>query len=84
MEAAIYGLIGTLIGASTSIWMAYINNNKAQIDLENLRKENESKGFHKKNFIEIQENLYTAIRTNALMLLEDEKSFNETGIWQKT
>ena len=91
MEPLTWGFIGTLVGtvvgASASIITKIINarnSSKIQNDLEKYKREEIFREFQRDNYLKLQEIFHKALRLVSLLHLEEIKSFNETGKWQKT
>lgn len=79
-------LIGTIVGASTSITTTYINNKnslKIQKEQENFRRESSFREFQRENYLKLQETFHKTFRLVSLINLEDIKVFKKTGKWQE-
>lgn len=85
IDSGIAGLLGALIGAGTSIWMSYINNNKAyklQIDLENLKRKNEAKDLQRETLLKIQEELQLIISQYFEIYFKNLDVYKINGEWK--
>jgi len=79
-------LIGTIVGASTSIITTYINNKnslKIQKVQENFKRESSFREFQRENYLKLQETFHKTFRLVSLINLEDVKAFKKTGKWQE-
>lgn len=84
MENAIWGLIGTLVGALTSILTTYLNSkNSMKIQNEQTKSKREEKqsDFQKSNLLKLQELLYNNIRLLTKVYLEDLENYKQNKNW---
>lgn len=86
MDSAIWGLIGTLIGALSSIgttWLANLNSYKLQESKDLAVQATRAKEFQRDTLLELQEAIHDAFRLIAKAYLEDRKAFAGGGEWGK-
>jgi Arc/MetJ family transcription regulator len=86
MEAAIWGLLGTLVGAIASIattWMA--NHSTYKLQLEKARDERavRASAFQRETLLELQEAVHDALRLINRAHIEDSKAHQATKEWGK-
>tara|TARA_B100001245_G_C22706235_1_gene343886 strand:+ start:203 stop:697 length:495 start_codon:yes stop_codon:yes gene_type:complete len=84
MENAIWGLIGTIIGALTSILTTYLNSKnslKIQTELEKSKREEKQSDFQKQNLLNLQELLYKNIRLFSKAHLKDLENYTKNNRW---
>ena len=87
MESAIWGLIGTVIGAAASLGTTYLTNRhaaKLQSDSQVLERQEKSRAFQRETLLELQNSLHDAIRLTSLVHLEDAKAHASGSPWGKT
>lgn len=86
MEAAVWGFIGTLIGALASLGGTWLTNRDARLlrktELE-LEKYEKFCIFQREALISLQDALHDLLRLIARGYHEDTQSFRETGEWRK-
>ncbi len=84
MEAAAWGLIGTFVGALSSIgttWLATRTSYKVQgAKLADERIER-AKAFQRETLLSLQEEVHDAIRLSVRAHLADSAAFRESGSW---
>jgi len=84
MEAALWGLLGTIAGASTSIATTLISSRYAArlqssaVTLERLEK---SRSFQRDTLIELQDAMHDEVRAVSLVYQADEAAFRNSGEW---
>ena len=86
MEAAAWGLIGTLVGAAASIITTYLTNQNAaqlQADARETERVERAKAFQRETLLELQDAFHDAIRVIAVAHLADVRSSRDGGIWGK-
>jgi hypothetical protein len=84
MEAAAWGLLGTLVGAMASIataWMASRSSNRIQSEKHAEERAERAKEFQRETLLALQEAIHDALRLNARAHFEDVASFRKTGRW---
>ena len=80
-------LIGTIVGASASIFTTYINaknSSKIQENIHNYTRKEKFREFQRNNYLKLQDTIHKSIRLITLLHLEDLKNYRRTGEWQKT
>ena len=86
MDAAIWGLIGTLLGASTSILTTVITNGNAfrlQNNSDILERTERARTFQRENLIQTQNSLQDFMRFIGRAHIEDHDAYLENGEWGK-
>ncbi|NJC49997.1 UNVERIFIED_ORG: hypothetical protein GGR78_003291 [Xanthomonas campestris] len=84
MDSAAWGLIGTLIGASTSIVTTYLTNkNTAKLhgDSRSIERIERARTFQRETLLELQNSFHDAIRATTVAHLADIKAAREGGAW---
>lgn len=84
MESAVWGLIGTVVGALTSIgttWMASHNSTKLQKQADLDGRVERIRAFQRETLLELQEALHDALRLMSRAYIEDCASYEKTGNW---
>lgn len=84
MEAAAWGLLGTLVGALASIattWMASSSSHRIQSEKQAEERAERAKEFQRETLLALQEALHDALRLNARAHHEDVVAFKNTGHW---
>lgn len=85
MISLISGFIGTLIGASVSIFTTYLNNKNSvniQMGNESFKRAELFREFQRDNLLQLQERLSFSMRLVGRAHFEDLKSFKETNKWK--
>lgn len=85
MISLISGFIGTLIGASVSIFTTYLNNRNSvniQMGNESFKRAELFREFQRDNLLKLQEIMSASMRLVGRAHFEDLKSFKETNNWQ--
>src|SRR5690606_15398929 len=80
-------LIGTVVGASASIFTTYINaknSSKIQKEIQNYTRNEKFRNFQRSNYLKLQDTIPRSIRLITLLHFEDLKNYKRTGEWQKT
>lgn len=80
-------LIGTIIGASTSIFTTYINvrsSARIQEKINKYTRDENFREFQRNNYLELQDTIHKSIRYVSLINLEDLKNYKKTGKWQNS
>ena len=84
MESAIWGFIGTLIGASASLATAYLTN-RTSLHMQSEAKEHErreaAKAFQRQTLLELQEAFHNAIRLATRAYLADTEAHRKGALW---
>jgi hypothetical protein len=86
MESVVWGLIGTLVGALTSIgttWISSRNASSLQNSAAQLEREERHRSFQRDTCVELQDALHGLLRMSARAQLEDKKAFVQGGAWGK-
>ncbi len=86
MDAAGWGLIGTLVGAGASIATTFLSNrHSAALHASSSREERLERGraFQRQTLLELQDAFHDAIRLIALTQLEDIRAFHSSGSWAR-
>ena len=79
-------LIGTVVGASASIFTTIINAStvsKNQNKLEIYKREEIFREFQRDNYLKIQESTYKAHRLVSLLHVQDMQNLKDSGQWQQ-
>lgn len=84
MEAALWGLLGTVAGASASIATTVIASRNA-VSLQSaaaaLEREEKAREFQRDTLIELQDAVHDELRAVALVFMADEAAYRETRTW---
>ena len=86
MESAIWGLVGTFIGAAASIITTYLTNRNAaklQSDARGVERIERSRAFQRETLLELQNAFHDAIRATAMAQLADVRASREGAAWGK-
>lgn len=86
MESAVWGLIGTLVGAIASIattWISSRNASFMQNSAAQLEREEQHRSFQRDTCVELQDALLDLLRLSTRAHLEEKKAFAQTGAWGK-
>jgi hypothetical protein len=84
MDAATWGLVGTLIGASASILTTVLTNFTSLNIWKNTKRqerEERARAFQRETLLELQVQMRDYVRSNYLAFQYDMKVYNETGEW---
>lgn len=84
MESAIWGFIGTLIGAAASLATTYLTNRNS-IQMQSQAKEHErreaAKAFQRQTLLELQDAFHNAIRLATRAHLADAEAHRKGSAW---
>lgn len=86
MEAALWGFLGTLVGAGASIATSWINNRDETVrqqQADSLERIERARAFQRDNLLKLQQTLQDAMRFCARVLHEDRIAFRQSGEWGK-
>ncbi len=86
MEAAVWGFIGTLVGALASLGGTWLTNQNARIlhaEALKLEREEKARAFQRDTLIALQDAVHDLLRLIARGHHEDTLAFRETGKWGK-
>jgi hypothetical protein len=84
MESAVWGLIGTIVGALASIGTTWISGQSAsnlQKQASSLERMEKGRAFQRDTLVELQDALNDALRMMARTFFEDCESFKQSGNW---
>ena len=84
MENALWGLLGTVVGAAVSISTAVIASKNAaslQSAAAILERKEKSRAFQRDTLIELQHAVQEELRSVSLVYLADEAAFRSSGSW---
>ena len=84
MEAAFWGLLGTIAGAAASIATTVLASRNAatlQSAAAALEREEKSRAFQRETLIDLQDSVHDELRAVALLFMADEAAFRESGAW---
>ena len=84
MEAAIWGLVGTIVGALASIATTYIQSRHSEAQRSVVTREERDerrRAFQRETLIELQDVLHNLCRMVVRGHLEDNAHYRKTGIW---
>lgn len=84
MEAAAWGLIGTLVGALTSIgttWLTHRNSYLLQAARVSEERTERAKSFQRETLLELQEAIHDSLRLNTRAHFEERMACRQTGKW---
>lgn len=87
MQSAIWGLIGTIVGALASIgttWISGRNASNLQKQSSSLERMERERAFQRETLVALQDALHDALRMMARAYLEDNASYKQTGNWGKS
>lgn len=85
MDAAVWGLLGTLVGAGVSIGTSFIGvwkENRLQEKQYCFEREERARTFQRDNLLKIQDLLQKSIRLMGQAHFYDMNAFRETGDWR--
>ena len=84
MEAALWGLLGTIAGAATSIATTVIASRNAaslQSAAATLEREEKARAFQRDTLLELQDAVHDELRAVALVYMADNAAYRETRTW---
>lgn len=84
MEAALWGLLGTIAGAAASIATTVIASRNAaslQSAAATLEREEKARAFQRDTLIELQDAVHDELRAVALVYMADDAAYRETRTW---
>lgn len=84
MEAALWGLLGTIAGAAASIVTSVIASKNAaslQSAAATLEREEKSRAFQRDTLIELQDAVHDELRAVNLVYMADEAAYRATQTW---
>jgi hypothetical protein len=84
VEAAIWGLLGTIVGALASIGTTFIqtrNTHALQRSVAQIEREERRRFFQRDTIVELQDTLHDLYRMVTRAFLEDEALFRKHGTW---
>lgn len=84
MEAALWGLLGTIAGAATSISTAIIASRNAaslQSAAATLEREEKARAFQRDTLIELQDAVHDELRAVSLLYMADYAAYRDNGKW---
>jgi hypothetical protein len=84
VEPAIWGLLGTIVGALASIGTTFIqtrNTHALQRSIAQIEREERRRSFQRDTLIELQDTLHDLYRMVTRAFLEDEALFRQRGTW---
>lgn len=87
MEAAVWGFIGTLVGALASLGGTWLTNHNARTlhaEALKLERDEKSRTFQRDTLIALQDAMHDLLRLIARGHHEDALAFRETGTWGRT
>ena len=87
MESAIWGLVGTIVGALASIGISWISNRTAS-SLQAARVHHErlevASAFQRQTLIDVQESIHDALRLVHRVYFEDYQAYRTTQQWESS
>jgi hypothetical protein len=87
VDTALWGFLGTIIGAGASIATSWISNRHElmrQKQSDSLGRVERARGFQRDNLLELQQILQDAMRFSARIMHEDTMAFRQGGKWGTT
>lgn len=84
MEAAIWGILGTAVGAAASIattLLAARNSANLQLEAARLERLEKHRAFQRETLIQLQDALHNELRSIALIYQADAVAFYQSGKW---
>jgi hypothetical protein len=87
MESAVWGLIGTIVGALASIvttWISSRNDFILQKQASSLERMEKQRAFQRDTLLELQDALHDIARMSARLYFEDLASFKVSNDWGKS
>ncbi len=84
MEAALWGFIGTLVGAIASIATVWISNKHAaslQQYASELERNERRRAFQRDTLLSLQDALHDELRISSRVYYADKRAFVESGSW---
>jgi len=86
MESAVWGFIGTLIGATASVLTTYLTHRNAatlQMDARSTERIEKARAFQRETLLELQNAFHDAVRLLSLAHIEDVKADVDGSKWGK-
>lgn len=86
MEAAIWGFLGTIVGAAASIatsWMAFRSESHRHQQTDAFDRVERARAFQRDNLLELQDSIQDMMRCLGQMWQIDERAARESGVWAK-
>ena len=86
MEAAVWGFIGTIVGALASLGTTLLSTRQAsslQASASSFDRAQKHRAFQRDTLLALQDALHDLMRLVARGHLEDREAFCETGVWGK-
>lgn len=86
MDAAIWGLLGTIVGALASIGTTWIAGRHAfglQRESATLERAERFRAFQRETLIQLQDAMHDSLRLTTRAHIEDTAAFRRTGEWGK-
>lgn len=87
MDSALWGLLGTAIGALASIattWLASLSSYKLQQNKSREERDERANAFQRQTLLDLQEAIHDALRQICRANHEDVMASRANGGWQKT
>ena len=87
MDTALWGFLGTIIGAGASIATSRISNRHdimRQMQVDSLERIERARAFQRDNLLELQQTIQDATRFSARIMHEDAMAFKQSGKWGAT
>jgi hypothetical protein len=87
VDSAVWGLIGTLVGAATSVgttWLASRSSYYLQSTAKELERIERANAFQRQNLLDIQEALHDALRLTTQAHMEDLRAHKDGAVWGRT
>ena len=84
MDTALWGFLGTIIGAGASIATSWISNRHEimrQMQVDSLERIERARAFQRDNLLELQQIIQDAMRFSARIMHEDAMAFKRSGKW---
>lgn len=87
MEAALWGLLGTIVGALASIGTTWLSGRSAaalQREASSFERHERMRAFQRETLLALQDAFHEAMRMTARIFVEDHKIYGETGTWGRS
>ena len=87
MDAALWGLLGTIVGALASLgatWLSGLHTLRLQQEVKTQERQELARVFQRENLLALQEALHDAMRLVARSHLEDLAAFRQGTPWGKS
>jgi hypothetical protein len=87
MESAVWGLIGTIVGALVSIIKTWISSRSAfnlQNQVSSLEQLEKDRSFQRDTLLELQDALHDVARMSARLYFEDVALYKKSNEWGKS